>query len=396
MQLTSVDKAFELVLTNTLSFGYETIDFQESEGRVLAENITADRDFPPFDRVTMDGIALQGDAYLNGQRLFDIENIQYAGEVQKELINKNSCIEIMTGASLPLGTDSVIRYEDITIDDGKTLLKDGLSMFKNIHGKGHDRTMGEVLLPIGHPLKSADLAVLSSTGNENVRVNALPKVAIVTSGDELVAVHETPKAHQIRKSNIYAISSLLKPYAANIQHFHIIDDLKESIDKLSAICQNFDVLVLSGGVSAGKKDYLPEALEAIGVKKLFHKIAQRPGKPMWFGRKENLIAFALPGNPVSSFMCAIRYVLPWLKKSIGINGVEETAILAQDVIFKPTLSYFMQVKLLQVKGVLKAYPFEGSGSGDLANLSLSDAFLELENQDSEVYLAGETYRFWRF
>jgi molybdopterin molybdotransferase len=396
MELISVENAIEIVLSKTQKFGEEVIDFQASKGRVLAENILADRDFPPFDRVTMDGIAFLGDAYLSGQRLFDIENIQYAGESQKELVNKNACIEIMTGASLPFGTDTVIRYEDISIANGKATIKDGLTMFKNIHAKGHDRKNGEVLLPIGHQLKSADLAVLASTGNEKITVNTLPKVAIVTSGDELVEVNEMPKEHQIRKSNIYAISSLLKPYSAHIQHFHLLDELKESIEKLTDFAKNVDVIVLSGGVSAGKKDYLPEALEAIGVKKLFHKISQRPGKPMWFGKKEDLIVFALPGNPVSSFMCAVRYVLPWFKKSIGIKIVEETAVLAQDVIFKPTLSYFMQVNLLQENGTLKAIPIEGGGSGDLANLSLADAFLELPKQDSSEYLAGQVHRYWRF
>lgn len=396
MELISVEKASLIVLSNTLSFGSEKIGFQNSIGRVLVKEIKADRDFPPFDRVTMDGVAIQGKAYLNGQRNFPVEKIQYAGEAQKELQDANACIEIMTGSSLPKGTDSVIRYEDVLTKNGETRLKEGLEVFKNIHRKGHDKIKGNVLLPKGHVIKHADLAVLATIGNAAVEVKKLPKVAVVTSGDELVEVDETPLPHQIRKSNIYAISSLLDSYAAEIMHFHLKDDLQESINKLGEICDDYDVIVLSGGVSAGKKDYLPEALNAIGFEKLFHKIAQRPGKPMWFGKKNGTVVFALPGNPVSTFMCAVRYVLPWFKKSIGLSMESEMAVLAENVTFKPSLSYFMQVKLSNENGLLKAHPLEGGGSGDLANLSLADAFLELPQSEKDVFKKGAVYKVWRF
>jgi molybdopterin molybdotransferase len=396
MDLISVNKATEIVLSNARDFGVESIDFQKSFGRVLAKEIKADRDFPPFDRVTMDGIAVKGDVYLNGQRNFALESVQFAGEAQKILKNANACIEVMTGASLPIGTDSIIRYEDIDIKDGMASLSDDLEMFKNVHVKGNDRLAGEVLLPKGHMIKHADLAVLATTGNSKVDVKSLPKVAIVTSGDELVEVSETPLPHQIRKSNIYAISSVINSYAEELKHFHIKDSLNESIKTLSEICADYDVIVLSGGVSAGKKDYLPEALKEVGIEKLFHKIAQRPGKPIWFGRNKNTVVFALPGNPVSSFMCAMRYVLPWFKKSIGLSMKTEIAVLVKDVTFKPSLSYFMQVKLSKENGLLNAYPIEGGGSGDLANLSLADAFLELPESESEVFKKGNLFPVWRF
>jgi molybdopterin molybdotransferase len=396
MDLISVNKATEIVLSNARDFGVESIDFQKSFGRVLAKEIIADRDFPPFDRVTMDGIALKGDVYLNGQRDFVLESIQFAGEAQKTLENANACIEIMTGASLPIGTDSIIRYEDIEIKNGTAQLQDGLQMFKNVHAKGYDRQLGEILLPKGHMIKHADLAVLATTGNSKVDVKSLSKVAVVTSGDELVEVSETPLPHQIRKSNIYTISSLLNSFSAEINHFHIKDSLNESIQTLREICDSYDVIVLSGGVSAGKKDYLPEALKEVGIEKLFHKIAQRPGKPMWFGKNENTVVFALPGNPVSSFMCAVRYVLPWFKKSLGLPMQTEMAVLGEEVIFKPSLAYFMQVKLSNENGLLKAYPIEGGGSGDLANLSLADAFMELPKKETDTFKKGDVFQVWRY
>jgi molybdopterin molybdotransferase len=245
-------------------------------------------------------------------------------------------------------------------------------------------------------IKHADLAVLATTGNSKVDVKSLSKVAVVTSGDELVEVSETPLPHQIRKSNIYAISSLLNSFSAEINHFHIKDSLNESIQTLREICDSYDVIVLSGGVSAGKKDYLPEALKEVGIEKLFHKIAQRPGKPMWFGKNENTVVFALPGNPVSSFMCAVRYVLPWFKKSLGLPMQTEMAVLGEEVIFKPSLAYFMQVKLSNENGLLKAYPIEGGGSGDLANLSLADAFMELPKKETDTFKKGDVFQVWRY
>lgn len=396
MDFIPVEIATQIVLENTLSFGEESIPFEKSNGRVLAENITADRPFPPFDRVTMDGVAIQGIAYENGQRSFPIENIQYAGEIQKTLVNSKACIEIMTGASLPKNADTVTRYEDLKIENGVAILNENLELFKNIHKKGYDRANGEILLSTGHLLKSADLAVLASIGKTIVKVKSRPKIALITTGDELVEVSELPLPHQIRKSNIYTISSLLSPYCSEIDQFHLKDDLSESIAALRTIFTEYHAVVLSGGVSAGKKDYLPEALQSVGVERIFHKIQQRPGKPMWFGRKDDIVVFALPGNPVSSFMCAIRYVLPWLKKSVGLVITEEKAVLEEKVIFKPQLAYFMQVKLHQQNGLLKATPKEGGGSGDLANLSLADAFMELPNNETSEFSKGNIYPIWRF
>ncbi|MFT6879332.1 MAG: molybdopterin molybdotransferase [Psychromonas sp.] len=396
MNFIPVNKATELILDNASSFGEELISFDKAHGRVLAEATKTDRDMPPFNRVTMDGIALKGKAYIDGQRVFKIEQIQFAGESQKILDDAMACIEVMTGASLPVNTDSIVRYEDIEIDGGSATIKNEINMFRNVHRKGQDKAFGDILLPAGVALRSGDLAVLATVGKVHVKVNKLPKVAVVTSGDELVDVNQTPLPHQIRKSNIYGISSLLEPYSAQVDPFHLKDDLEESISFLTSLSKTYDVIVLSGGVSAGKKDFLPEALKAAGVEKVFHKIQQRPGKPMWYGTKDKVNVFALPGNPVSSFMCTVRYVIPWFKKSIGLEPNNETAILSEIVVFKPDLSYFMQVTLSQKDGVLRAAPIEGGGSGDLANLNLSHAFMELPKQDNSEYRKDTAYPIWRF
>jgi molybdopterin molybdotransferase len=392
----SVEEAEKIILSKTKGFGMEKVPLLSALNRVLAEDIFADRDFPPFDRVTMDGIALNSKAYNLGQRIFHIEAIQYAGDEAKALTNETNCIEVMTGAVLPAGTDSVIRYEDVKIKDQNAELAVDIKMQVNIHRKGSDAKSGTLLLPKGKKLQAGDLGVLATVGKSEVCVQKLPKIAIITSGDELVPVADVPLPHQIRTSNVYAIHGLIQDLALEVAHFHLLDSLSISIERLGVLSQEYDVLVISGGVSKGKKDHIPEALVSIGIEKHFHKVKQRPGKPFWFGSNENAVVFALPGNPVSSFMCAVRYLLPFLKKSVGQDTDKSFAFLDSDINFTPALTYFAQVRVYNERGVLKASPVEGGGSGDLANLSKSRAFIELPQSQSSSYLKGDIFRIWSF
>ena len=396
MDFISVQAATDLILNETRNYGEESVPFLQAAGRVLAEDIVADRDFPPFDRVTMDGFAFRASDYENGTRTFSILGTQYAGDTAFTVRNEKEAVEVMTGTPLPQGADSVIRVEDTEVKDGFLILPDGLETQKNIHKKGVDRKQGDVILKSGNLLKTPDMAVLATVGKSEVRVKKRPRIAVITSGDELVETTQIPAAHQIRKSNVYAISEHIRPLCHEISHFHLPDNLQVTTEKLGQFMGSFDVLILSGGVSAGKKDYMPMALEQLGVEKIFHKIQQRPGKPMWFGKKGEKLVFALPGNPVSAFMCAVRYVKPWLQACFGLTQNMEFALLSREVSFIPKLSYFMQVQLINEKGILKATPNEGHGSGDLANLSDSDGFLELPLREESQYAEGEVFRVWRY
>ena len=161
--------------------------------------------------------------------------------------------------------------------------------------------------------------------------------------------------------------------------------------------QQYDVIILSGGVSEGKFDYIPKALDECGVKKLFHKVQQRPGKPFWFGKNDKgVLVFALPGNPVSAFMCLHRYLLSWLEKSLGVRKQNLYAVLNEDFTFTPKLQYFLQVKLhVDQKGCLIATPVEGNGSGDFANLAATNAFMELPLERNN-FTKGEVFKIWTF
>lgn len=396
-KLLNVDEATQLILDQRIDFGIETISIDAALGLILAENLYADRDFPPFDRVTMDGIAINFELFKNSQGAFKIEGMQFAGEAQKALDNISNCLEVMTGASLPINTDTVIRYEDVTIENGFATIQVDINAKQNVHRQGEDHRNGDLLVKKNTRLRSAELAVAATVGKTELLVKKLPKIAVVTSGDELVNVDKKPLPHQIRHSNNYSIAGLLQPYGITVKHFHVADDLEETTEKLASVLAEFDVLIISGGVSMGKKDFIPDALAALGVEKLFHKIAQRPGKPFWFGRKNNKLVFALPGNPVSSFVCVRRYVIPWLRQSMGLKATDFMwARLSESVSFKPDLTYFLQVKLEQDKKAVQwATPIQGNGSGDFVNLTAADAFIELPSEAIR-FQKGEVFRAWKF
>jgi molybdopterin molybdotransferase len=393
--MVSVKDALRLVLENAISPKTESVDFQVSLGRILAEDLVADRDFPPFDRVTMDGIALNFSAFNDGLKRFRIQEIQAAGDEQKTLKSPQNCIEIMTGAVLPKNTDTIIRYEDLEIEDGFATVLAEVKRNQNVHFQGQDKLSGQVLVRKGKVINASHVAIAASIGKQNLAVWALPKIAIASSGDELVGVAEVPLPHQIRLSNVYAIVALLKKFNAAVDVFHINDTMEESVSKIEEMLKNYDLLIFSGGVSMGKKDFIPQALSKNSVKEIFHKIAQKPGKPMWFGKNESTIVFALPGNPVSTYLCTIKYVLPWLKNHLGVFEEKNSSVkLTEDINFKPKLNYFLQVKIQNDKGCFYATPLKHHGSGDFISLAEADGFIELPYRESGLFLKGEIVDFF--
>lgn len=395
----TIQQATKIVLDNTIDLQTETIKLENAIGRQLRENLIADRPFPPFNRVAMDGIAIRFAGFENGQRTFPIIGVQAAGSSQLFVSESGICVEVMTGAMLPKGVDTVIRYEDILIEKNQARVQvETIKNGQNVHKKGTDRTQGEILVKTGQLISPAEVGVAATVGKSELQVTKLPKVAIISTGDELVNVSEIPKPYQIRSSNVYTISTLLKQYQIKPELFHIVDNQQATIEKLRVLLNDFDVLILSGGVSKGKFDYIPAALESLNVEKLFHRVRQKPGKPFWFGKNvANKVVFALPGNPASSFMCTNRYFLPWLRASMNLQPLNyQYVTLAETFTFKANLQYFLQVKINYEKdGQMTAKPLAGKGSGDLANLADVDGFLELPAEKTD-FLKGEVYPFIRF
>ena len=389
-----VKQATEIVLNHPAILPKKEVPLSEGLGYVLVNELVADRDFPPFNRVTMDGIAINVDQFNQGTRSFKISGIQPAGSPQQTLTEEVNCIEVMTGAVLPIGTNAVIRYEDLEIKDGVAkVVIDQVNWGQNIHKKGEDRQQGVSIVSKNTLLSSPELAVAATVGQSTLSVMSPPKVVIVSTGDELVKIHETPLLHQIRSSNVHQLKAAMTKWNIVADLLHLVDDQEATVQALGQCIADYDVVMLSGGVSKGKFDYVPGALEVLGVEKLFHRVRQRPGKPFWFGHiKDKVTVFALPGNPVSSFMCFNRYFIPWLRKSLELSPFNsQFAVLAEDIHFKPDLTYLAQVKITSSPtGQLLAYPIEGHGSGDLANLVDSNAFIELP-RGLNLYPKGTIY-----
>ena len=387
----SFEAAFAKVMEQTRDFGLTEVPLELGVGRVLRESWYADRDMPPYDRITMDGIAIHFDSVDSGQKL-PIAGIVAAGDPMTSLHNPRHCLEVMTGAIMPAGADTVIRYEDISIADGFAIINCNFKKSQNIHFKGEDRKKGELLLSPGVKLAAPEIGVGASIGKSHINVSAFPKIALVSTGDELVDIHIKPLPHQIRKSNVYRIAATLSSIGMECAILHLQDDLETTKNELRQLLISFDVIIVSGGVSKGKFDHIPGALNELGVQKLFHKVAQRPGKPFWFGIDNNgKTVFALPGNPVSSFMCTHVYVIPWLMKSMGTYIGSAMAELQETVRFAKDLTYFLECKIEQSEGGLFfAHPKKGRGSGDLANLMRGDAFIQLPRGQVE-YRKGEVY-----
>jgi len=392
----SVKEAKNIILNTTQDFGVEEVPFIKSVGRILNEEIVADRDFPPFNRVSMDGICIDFKTFETGQRVFKIEGIQAAGSEQITLQNSENCIEVMTGAVLPENANTVIRYEDVTINYGiATINIDAINKSQNIHQKGKDGKVGDVLILENKIISAAEIGVLATVGKSKVKVAKQPKVMIISTGDELVGVDETPLEHQIRRSNVFTLVSLLESLKIDSETAHITDDKAILKQKIKTFIEKYDVLLFSGAVSKGKFDFLPEVFEELGVEKLFHKVAQRPGKPFFYGKIANCNIFGFPGNPISTFVNCLAYFYPWYYKSVGLEIKEETAILTKGVSFKPNLEYFLQVKLSHKFGHTLATPITGNGSGDLASLVHADAFIHLPNDKNE-FKTGENYPIIRY
>jgi len=396
--MTTVQQAETIINSEAKDFGTETIYFEQALGRVLAEDLLADRDLPPCDRVTMDGIAINFEIFEQGIRTFTIKAIQAAGDAPQVINQPDECIEIMTGAALPAGTDTVVRYEDLEIKDGKaTIIINQLVKGQSIHHQGKDKLRGEIVAPANQLITPALIHMAASTGKDQLVVKRLPRIVILSSGDELVEVTETPAPHQIRRSNNYHIKAALSYYGINADMQHLPDNATIIKNSITTCIQLYDVLILSGGISMGRFDYIPQALEDCGVTQRFHKVQQRPGKPFWFGKHLNeTLVFALPGNPVSTFMCLRRYFIPWLENSLGISQTKSFAMLDADFTFKPALQYFLQVKLrVDQYARLLATPVEGNGSGDYANLLSTDAFMELP-LERDHFNKGECFEIWPF
>jgi molybdopterin molybdotransferase len=399
--MTEVDAAEALILAHMPTFLARHEPLAACTGRVLAEDVHAERDQPPFDRVTMDGIAIAFRDWAAGVRSFDVLGTQAAGAEPLALEASAQCVEVMTGTPLPGGADTVVPVERVQRTGATAaIIADATVRAEQfIHRRGSDRTAGSLVLRAGMRLGPPEIAVLAGAGRANALVAELPRVAVISTGDELVDVGKPIAAHQIRSTNDRAVeASLIQHRLGNVTRARLRDDaaaLAVAIDRLDA---ELDVLVLSGGVSMGQFDFVPSVLTELGAKLVVHKVAQRPGRPMWFGiSARGKPIFALPGNPVSTLVCATRYLIPALRQAAGLSAPSrELAELTTPVEASPTLTVFAPVTLSSSeRGTLLAAPHSTNTSGDFVTLAGTAGFVELAAKDGS-HPAGTVARLFRW
>ncbi len=370
--MVSIQEAQDNVLLQARSFGAETVELVEAAGRVLAQAVKADRDYPPFNRATMDGYALRYRDLERGLRQFTVVETLFAGTAVKGKISEGECYKIMTGAAVPSDADMVIRREDV--EEGVTGMLVGAKEpepwkpFLNIARKAEDMRAGDLVIDRPRRCGPAVMGLLATVGCAKVSVSRLPRVAIVTTGGEVVEPGKPVSPVQIRNSNKYMLETALRQEGIQLAGAgHAPDDPKQLTEVLRGFL-SCDIVIVTGGVSAGDADHVPTVMGQLSVRRLFHKIAMRPGKPTWCGATpDGSMVFALPGNP---FSCMVNFVLlikPYIHACWGLERTAPMSLPLSEGRRKRTpLDEFFPVRIEGAPARLVQVPLNGSGDIRLA------------------------------
>ncbi len=312
----TVDEAIASICAARSKWGTETVPLDAALGRVLAEDVVADRDYPPFNRATMDGFAVKSDDVLkDGTAAFTIVGELFAGDDAFCTLHAGEALKIMTGAPVPDSADAVIKIEEAVVSEGAVrFTAEGFARYQNIARRGEDMKKDGIVLSAHTLIRFGQLALLAAVGRTSVTVARLPRVAIISTGNEIVPVSDDAAPHQIRDSNSWAIAGFLKKYSIVPLKTILVPDTMEELVRVIEPVLAYDILIISGGVSTGDADLVPEALASCGVNEIFHRVKVKPGKPLWFGRvPDGICVFGLPGNPFSVQTACRIFIEPYLR-----------------------------------------------------------------------------------
>jgi molybdopterin molybdotransferase len=362
----------------------------QAAGGVLAEPVVSDIDSPPYTKALMDGFAIRSADTGPGTTLNVIEEVA-AGRMPTRVVGPGEATRIMTGAPIPDAADAVIPHEETEAAGNAVRLRRAVKAGESILTRGREMKAGEVVVPSGTRLSPQAVGLLAAVGRTNVRVHRVPLLAILATGDELVEADERPGPGQIRNSNGPMLCALASRAGATVEYLGIAPDERDGLRQLVARgLDSADVLVLAGGVSAGKFDLVPDVLKGLGVTAHFHKIRLKPGKPLLFGSRESTLVFGLPGNPVSSFVGFELFVRPALRKMMGdaIPGPSFVPVpLAAPFAAKNDRPTYAPARLETAHG-FRVRTGNWFGSSDLRGLLTADALVSISAGRVEL-AAGE-------
>lgn len=374
----SVDAALDAVLANVEPLALESIPLQQAKNRVLGAPVIADRPQPPFNRSMMDGFAVLSNDTTKPPVQLKVIGTLAAGSEPSVTIAPGEAIRIMTGAPVPPGADAVQMFENTASNDDSVTILKSVKVGQNIAAAGEELAQGAVAVDAGQLLSPARYGVCWALGAQHVQVYRQPKVAIITTGDELVELAQTPGPSQIRDSNRATISFLVEQAGGTVVQSSIARDQTSEIrEEIRRALSTADVVILSGGVSAGDYDLVGECLLSEGVTPVFHKIHMKPGKPLWFGKHGKTPVLGLPGNPVSSMVTCRLFVVPLIKQLTGRQQTTDIRVMMPLMnpikatggrpTFKPgRVRWGQGVETVQTRG-----------SGDQFNFSQANCLIEL-------------------
>jgi len=366
----------------------------ESQGLALSDDILAPHGMPSFDNSGVDGYAVQAEdlAPSSTENSVLLENLGYiaAGDSGNEKMHSGQCMQIATGAPLPKGSDSVVMKEDIEIEDSKIRFTRSIQEKENVRYQGEDIMEGDTIITAGTVIGPAQIATLATFGFSQVPVYRVPKVSIVSTGSELIDVVGQPQAGQIRESNRFMLAGMVMQEYCEMHKISMVPDLPQVLNEAFEEALQADMTLICGGMSIGEKDFARPILKKLGVEEIFWKIKFKPGKPLFFGRRDKTWIFGLPGNPASSYVLFEEFVRPALRKMMGRKVLEERMVKATlEIPITKTYSrlHFMRGLLHEENGEFRVRPLKFQGSHSIGSMVRSNALIRVE-ADSPSIPAG--------
>ncbi|SFZ82176.1 molybdopterin molybdotransferase [Devosia enhydra] len=382
----AVEEALKRIYGHIKPLGTETVPLRAAANRVLAEPVIARHNQPPFDSSAMDGYAVRA-AEAGIGRSLTLAGTAQAGQRFVGMMDRGQCVRIFTGAPLPIGADAVVMQEETEVHGNQISFLEAVRVGQSVRRQGNDFKRGDALIAPGTLLTPARISLAAASNLPELVVNRRPRIAILSSGDELVQPGSSIGADQIVSSNNFGLAALLSPFAERVVDLGIVRDDPKAIEAalLSAFDDGIDVLITSGGASVGDRDYMQEVLKDLGVAMDFWKLRMRPGKPLMFGVRGRTLIFGLPGNPVSAMATAHVVVKPTLKRIVGLAETEWprfTVALAGPLPANGPRRHYLRGKLIRNDfGMLEVDPISETDSGHISSLAASDCFIVQPEND---------------
>ncbi len=392
----SVVEARDAILNRVRPIGVERVDIASAQGRVLAEDVHATRNQPPWDNSAMDGYAVRAADTASSTpdapaELEIVEDLP-AGYVAKCAVGHGQAIHIMTGAPVPEGADTIVRAErTLRVDERRVRILQPVEPGTDLRRAGEDLREGDLIIPSGMLIRPAEVGLLASTNRSHVSVYRRPRVAVLSTGDEIVDVDEPLEDGKIVDSNGYALTALVADAGGIPLRLGICPDTQETLERSLRDGLVADAIITSGGVSVGEYDYVKAALEAVGTSMAFWKVSMTPGRPLAFGAIDETVVFGLPGNPVASMVTFELFMRPALLKMQGYTHLYRPtirAVLLEDIAKSLGRKQFIRVTLERRGDTFFASRTGAQGSGILRSMSIADG-LAVSHEDQEFMKAGQ-------